>query len=157
MTGWPLLWPRARAEAARARGFFQRFAGKSLIVHEGLGADWLDELLKTGGGGSHFRIDLRHYGDTDVSPVGWLVQHLRPIALPRPLLVLAGHDAILLIRHLRQGKYTCHPGELPWFIDDIQERGRYHARIQWTTAGPLIEHGLSVDDNHVEISYGSLD
>lgn len=155
MSGWLSLW-RSTVRGERDL-FFQRFAGKSMIVHEGLGRDWLDELLKTGGGGRHFRIDLRHQSGDERSPLSWLVRQLQPLTLPKPLLVLVDDHRALLIRHLLQGRHPCHPAEIPWFIEDIRVRNRYHVRICAQPNNVRLEHHLPPEDNHVEISYGTLD
>lgn len=126
--------------------FRQRYTGRSLIVHRGFGGDWLEELLKQPGGGSHFRIDSRRLPCKRPTPVEWLVQtHVLPLALPQPLFLKVEGEAILA-RHLTRGDHVVHPSEIAWFLEELDTR--HHARLVFNGEGGVrVENGLSVDDN----------
>lgn len=156
---WRGWWRRIAGEKAPpAEVFFRRFAGRSLIVHEGLGTYWMEELLKSGGGGGHFRLDLRQSAADPHAPTRWLAECLPPLGLPFPLLILVETDHSVLVRHLHQGAHPCHPAEIPWFIDDMRARERVHVRLRWQrNGGPVVTRPLPPEDNKTETPYGALD
>lgn len=144
-----------RGEALEA-SFFERFQGRSLLVHDGLPSGWLDELLKTGGGGRHLRIDARTLETSDAAPVAWLVREVvLPLALPLPQILLV-EPGTVRIRHLRHGGHVRHPADIPWILDDIRERGRAHAIVAYDGNRLKGELRLPAADNDVETPYGVL-
>ncbi|MHB1528093.1 MAG: hypothetical protein ACYDDA_03315 [Acidiferrobacteraceae bacterium] len=153
---WRLLRETAyRLGQRRARQleerFFQRFCGRSLIVHEGLDLNWIEGLLTVGGGGGHFRINTRHLPPHRPAPVEWVVQQfVLPLALPTPLLVTVG-DHSLAVRHLRRGHHILDPAEIPCILDDMRRHNRVHARIAYRDGRLMAETGLAVADNDYEL------
>lgn len=134
-----------------ARRFFERFAGRSLIVHAGLSMVWLDELLKQGGGAGHFRIDARRPPGPRPTPVEWLVHtHVLKLALPLPLLLKVDRDRVRL-RHLQRHGGVCDPGEIGWLLDDMAKAGRTHAVLYFENGGWRAEPGIAVEDNDYDI------
>ncbi|OBS09369.1 hypothetical protein Thpro_021697 [Acidihalobacter prosperus] len=125
-----------------------------LIVHQGFPPDWLAELLKQPGGGGHFRIDVRHFGEGDPTPVEWLVrQHVLPLSLPLPLLMRVTDEAIFL-RHLTRGEQPVHPSEIFWFLEEIAKR--HHARLRPDGASLEAETGMPLTDNEARAMLDSL-
>lgn len=134
-----------------ARRFFERFAGRSLIVHAGLSLTWLEELLKQGGGAGHFRVDTRHSPGPRPTPVEWLVHaHVLPLALPLPLLLKVDAGRVQL-RHLQRYGGVCDPGEIGWLLDDMAKRGRAHAVLYFENGGFRTQRGIAVEDNDYDL------
>lgn len=145
-----------RRREALATSFFGLFEGRSLIVHQGLTAAWIDELLKTGGGGRHLRIDMRTMGADDPAPVAWVLREtVLPLALPLPLILLV-ESGTIRIRHLRQNGHVRHPADIPWILDDIRDRNREHALVVRDRGHLRAELRLPAEDNDVETPYGVL-
>jgi hypothetical protein len=114
LTGRPPADPRARRVL-----FFQRYRARTLIVHTGLTIDWLEELLKQGGGGGHFRIDARLTPARTPTPVEWVVHgFILPLGLPLPLIARVSDDSIG-IRHLVRHGAVCHPTDIAWILEDM--------------------------------------
>ncbi|MHB1951513.1 MAG: hypothetical protein ACYCQK_08560 [Acidiferrobacteraceae bacterium] len=127
--------------------FFQRFSGRSLIVHAGLDVEWLEALLKVGGGGSHFRVDTRHLPARRPTPVEWAVRRfILPLGLPEPMVVIV-HDHALTVRHLRRGRHILDPAEIPSVVDDMKQRSRAHASIDCRDGRITVSRGMNIDDN----------
>lgn len=125
-----------------------RFAGRSLIVHDGLSAGWLEELLKEGGGAGHFRIDARRPPGDPPTPIEWVVhRHLLPLGLPRPFLVKVD-GARLLVRHLTRNGKPVHPSEIAWMLREIE--ARHHWRLLRDGEGLTAAAGMDVADNRVD-------
>ncbi|OOG23981.1 hypothetical protein B1C78_09710 [Thioalkalivibrio denitrificans] len=125
--------------------FLDRFMGRTLIVHRGLPPEWLDELLKQPGGGGHFRIDARRVDQKHPTPIEWFVRdHVLPLALPMPVLVQVGQGFILL-RHLTRNEQPVHPGEIRWFLDEMDTR--HHMRLRITHDEFVPEPGIPSADN----------
>jgi len=128
--------------------FFERFRGRTIILHRGFPPGYLAELLKQPGGGGHFRVDLRQLGSEVDSPMDWLLQrHVLPLDLPTPLL-LKVEDETIYLRHLLQGSNPGHPSEILWMLDAIHER--HHALLQRMPAGLQPRRGMAVDDNAID-------
>ena len=125
----------------------QRFAGKTIIVHDGLTIGWLSELLKEAGGGGHFRIDVRKRPAKRPTPIEWVVhQWVVPSNIPLPLLVKVEPDALYL-RHLTRHNQPVHPSEIYWMLGEFP--ARTHAILRVSGQGFLPERGLSVSDNDI--------
>jgi len=125
----------------------QRFAGKTIIVHEGLSIGWVSELLKEAGGGGHFRIDVRKIQGRRLTPVEWVVrQWIAPQNLPLPLLVKI-ESGQLYLRHLTRHNHPVHPSEIYWMLGEFPARA--HAILRASGQGFLAERGLSVSDNDI--------
>lgn len=134
--------------------FLARYTGRTLIVHAGFPDDWLEELLKQPGGGSHFRVDRRNIGQGRQTPVEWLVvRHLLALELPLPLIVKVTPGA-LFVRHLRGGGAPIHPGEIYWLLEEIEQR--FHARLQVEGASLRVQRGMDPTDNEVKSFLDSL-
>lgn len=147
---------RQRALHRRQEAFFARYAGRTLIAHAGLDVAWLEELLKLGGGGAHFRIDARIPPSKSPTPVEWVVHDfVLPLNLPLPLLLAVKTDTIA-IRHLHRYGMVCHPADIAWILDDIRERGRVHAMLHVEKAGFRAMRGIPVEDNEVDTPYGAV-
>lgn len=143
---WKKLRERRRAERL-AHEFFRKFAGRTLIVHAGLGVSWIEELLKLGGGGAHFRIDTRGPASRPETAVEWLVRNaIVPQALPLPVVVLVDPNR-LRIRHLRDGKHVCHPASIAWILEDIRDRNRVHVELVYVDGRFTATRPLAIDDN----------
>lgn len=128
--------------------FMQRFTGRTIIVHDGLSIGWVGELHKEGGGGGHFRIDVRNPPGTPPSPIEWVVHRwILPQHLPLPLLVKVEPEQ-LLIRHLTRNDKPVHPSEINWMLGEMPER--VHLVLRPSGPGFLPERKLPVSDNHVE-------
>ncbi len=135
--------------------FFARYRGRTLIVHQGLGLDWLEELLKLGGAAGHFRIDAR-CTDTDASPVLWVTHRfLLPLALPLPLLCAVADDTIA-VRHLTVRGRPCHPADVGWILEDMCAKSRCHARLRRSEAALSVQRELAPEDNGYELNFDSL-
>lgn len=143
-----------RRDQKRLDRFFARYARRVLIVHQGLGLDWIEELLKIGGGGGYFRIDARQPLD-EHSPVSWLTHRfLLPLNVPLPLLCDVGTDH-LTVRHLQSRGRLCHPADIGWILDDMRKRTRFHATLRREASQLISQHGLAVEDNAYEIDFES--
>lgn len=143
------FWRRRSRAAEDLRGrFLRRYAGRCLIVHRGLPAGWLEELMKQPGGAGYFRLDARRPPGRRPTPVEWLVhRQLLPLGLPLPLLVRVEGEALYL-RHLTRGGRPVHPSEILWLLDEI--RDRHHARLRAAAGGFAVEPGLDPNDNTVQ-------
>lgn len=142
-----------RRDRRRLDWFFSRYRHRTLIVHQGLALDWLEELLKLGGGAGHFRFDARKPLDTK-SPVSWLVhRHILPLDLPLPVLCDIGPDRIA-VRHLLTKGRLGHPADIAWILDDMRGKSRVHATLIRETGGLTARPGLACDDNAYELDFG---
>ncbi|WP_297396032.1 hypothetical protein [Acidiferrobacter sp.] len=142
-----------RRDARLLDRFFARYQGRTLIVHQGLTLDWLEELLKLGGGGGHFRIDTRKPENRD-SPVLWLAHHfILPLNLPLPVLCDVG-PATIAIRHLHCAGRLCHPADIAWILEDMRVRARVHAALSRDSHRLVTRLGLAVGDNTYEMDLG---
>ncbi len=143
----------ARRDGRRLDRFFNRYRGRTLLVHRGLALDWLEELLKLGGGAGHFRFDARKPLDTK-SPVSWVVhRHILPLDLPLPVLCDIGPDTVA-VRHLLAKGRLGHPADIAWILDDMRGRRRVHATLARQPEGLAARPGLPIDDNAYEIDFG---
>ncbi len=155
LAGRPAADPRARRAA-----FFQRFRARTLIVHTGLTLDWLEELLKQGGGGGHFRIDARRMPTRMPTPVEWVVHDfILPLQLPLPLIAQVADESIRM-RHLVRHGGVCHPTDIAWILEDMGNGsaalGRTHAVLYPHGDGFRAERGIAADDNTIDTPYGTL-
>jgi hypothetical protein len=155
LVGRPSADPRARRAA-----FFERYRRRTLIVHQGLTVDWLEELLKQGGGGGHFRIDARLTPARTPTPVEWVVhEFILPLGLPLPLIAQVADESIR-IRHLVRHGGLCHPGDIGWILEDMgagdSGLGRAHAVLFAHGDGFRAERGIASDDNAIDTPYGTL-
>ncbi len=133
--------------------FFTRYQGRTLIVHQGLTLDWLEELLKLGGGGGHFRIDARQGLDRR-SPVSWIAHRfILPLPLPLPVLCDVG-PAIITIRHLQSAGRLCHPADIGWILNDMRTRDRVHATLSRRSHELCAQMGLALSDNAYDTDLG---
>ncbi len=144
---------RSRRGAPLAQ-FFERFAGRSIIVHRGFQGDWLARLLKLPGGGAYFRLDLRQAHGRP-SPLEQVVQeHVLPLQLPLPLVLRVEADQVL-VRHLtRADGRVLDPSEVGWILDEIPTR--HHARLRRQDAGLRVESGLDVADNRIDYDFSDF-
>lgn len=144
---------RRRRPAPVAR-FFERFAGRSIIVHRGFEDDWLERLLKLPGGGGYFRLDLRQDAGA-ASPLEQVVQaHVLPLELPLPLILRVAADEVL-VRHLsRAGGGTLDPSEIGWLLDEIE--ARHHARLRRQGDTLATERGIDPADNRIEYDFSDF-
>ncbi len=129
--------------------FFQRFAGRSLLVHEGLDPHWLGRLLEQGGGGGHFRLNVRRQdGRHRPTPLEYFVhRHLLPRRLPLPCLVQVERDACL-VRHLLRRGHLFAPEEMPQVAAELPTR--HHLRLERVGQGITAHPGtLAPDDNEL--------
>jgi len=141
----------AHSPQGLGRAFFERFAGRTILVHDGLGIEWMQELLSMGGGGSHLRFDVRQTRSQPPKPLEWVIQeHILPLTLPLPLLLKIGSKTIL-VRHLVRHGATCHPGDIAWMLDEIERR--FHTALHMEPGLWRIEAGLPPADNEVELPY----
>ena len=149
------LFSRKPDPTRQLDAFFERFAGKHLVLHRGFEANWLEELLKQAGGAGYFRVDLRQMDRRKPAPVEWVVQtYLEPLELPLPTFVLV-RDGELLVRHLTRGDRAVHPSEILWFLDEID--ARHHARLVRSAPDHLdTTRGIPVEDNEPESMLTSL-
>ncbi len=138
--------PQATGPVAR---FFERFAGRTVIVHSGLDIDWVAELFTLGGGGGHLRFDVRQIPSSRPQPLERVVTDaLLPLALPLPLLLKIGPKAIL-VRHLIRDGVICPPDNLAWISEEIDDR--FHVALR--LAGNRLHHirGIPLDDNDIHV------
>ncbi|MHB8346469.1 MAG: hypothetical protein ACYDHM_04640 [Acidiferrobacterales bacterium] len=141
-----------RRRNARRRGtahelLFARFSGRTIIVHSGLGIEWMKELLATGGGGRHLRFDIRQTQPRSPGPLERVVrEQVLPLALPLPLVLKIGSKTIL-VRHLICNDAICHPAEIVWMLDEIGTR--FHAALHFGTDGLRLERGLPPEENEI--------
>ena len=127
--------------------FLERFAGKTIIVHQGLSIGWVSELLKEGGGAGHFRINVRKTPGKQPTPIEWVVhQWVLPQNLPLPLLVKVEWD-IIYLRHLTRGGNPVHPSEINWMLGELPYRA--HMTLRASGKGFLAERGMPESDNEV--------
>lgn len=125
--------------------FLDRYAGRTLIAHAGFPPQWLRELLKQPGGGGHFRLDVRHIDHRHPSPVEWFVRdHVLPLKLPLPLLIRVTEEQILL-RHLTRADKPVHPGEIQWFLEELDTR--HHLSLSISDDDFVPGTGIPLDDN----------
>lgn len=139
-----------------ASAFFSRYTDRTLIVHAGLSIAWLEELLKVGGGGGHFRIDIRQMdarrGIRQTNPIEWLIQtQILPLNLPLPLLIQV-QARTLRLRHLTRKGVICYPGDVPWLLEDMATR--VHVSLHWEGTEFRLEHGIPLEDNSVTLDDG---
>ncbi|HKL78760.1 MAG TPA: hypothetical protein VJ985_10435 [Gammaproteobacteria bacterium] len=151
----------APAPVDRRRAFFDRYADRTLIVHQGFPEGWLGKLVHEPGGGGHFRIDVRQppFGPDAPSralyPVQWLVrEHILPLKLPLPLLVKVEGTDHLRARHLRRHGGVCDPAEVAMILDDMTQRP--HALLLPEAEGFSVDWVLDTEDNRVETPYGLI-
>ena len=153
------LRPAPSAADLRQR-FFDRYAGCSLIVHQGFPEGWLGKLVHEPGGGGHFRIDVRqpaYRGDPPrrPAPVQWLVrEHILPLGLPLPVLVKVEERDHLRVRHLRRHGGVCQPEEVAMIYEDIAARP--HALLLPEDDGFAVDWGINLEDNRVDTPYGMI-
>lgn len=142
---------RRSRETDRAQKFLQRYTGRTLIVHAGLSIAWLEELLREGGGGAHFRVDVRLIDGPATTPVEWLARvYLSKLDLPLPLLLDVASDSIK-VRHLQRGGRLCLATDVAWILEDMRTRNRVHATLLITNEGLKTITGMAVDDNRYAI------
>lgn len=147
-----LLWFRRKSVDALLWRFIDRFRGRTIIVHAGLPAAWLEEMFKLPGGAGYFRFDARIAPGAVPTPIEWLVhEHVMTLHLPLPLLLQVRDDAIHM-RHLTERGRVKHPSEIAWMLDEIETR--HHARLAVSGNTLCAQHGLPVEDNAVETPYG---
>lgn len=168
MRQWQQVF-RGRRSRAWTR-FFERYRGRSLLLHDGLPDDWLNRLLRSPGGAGHLRVDLRHQGQAagrlpgwaagPVTILDWVVSaQVGPCALPRPILIAprgpSGQAAPgselgrLYLRHLTRGDNAVAPEEVHELLAAIE--ARYHVRlIVEMTGRTRSEQGLPLDQNPLE-------
>lgn len=145
----------------RQQRFFDRFDRRTLIVHAGLTVQWMEELLKVGGGGGHFRVDTRIPLTEKPTPVEWVVhEFILPLQLPLPVL-LRVHTDTIIVRHLTDRGYVRHPADIAWLLDDMKSvdeggRGRVHARLVRHARGFIVERGIPPEDNGIEVGDGVI-
>ena len=128
--------------------FLERFADKTIIVHQGLTIGWVGELMKEAGGGAHFRLDARNAPANRPTPIEWVVhRHVLPHRLPLPLLIkVQGRD--LLIRHLMRNDMPVHPSEIYWMLGEFPDR--LHLKLTASDMGFALSCGMPVSDNLVD-------
>lgn len=128
--------------------FLERFAGRTVIVHQGLTIGWVSELMKEAGGGAHFRFDMRKPPAGRPTPIEWVMhRHVLPHRLPMPLLIkVDGRD--LLIRHLLRNEMPVHPSELYWMLGEFPDRR--HLKLTAAGKGFVMSRGMPVSDNFVD-------
>jgi len=142
------------------RRFFERYAGCSLIVHQGFREGWLGRLVHEPGGGGHFRIDVRQpvfngQPPRRPAPVQWLVrEHILSLGLPLPVLVRVEGRDHLRVRHLRRHGGTCEPEEVAMIYADMEARP--HLLLLPEDDGFAVEQGIDAEDNQVDSPYGMI-
>ncbi|HKJ87667.1 MAG TPA: hypothetical protein VKA48_04080 [Gammaproteobacteria bacterium] len=143
------------------QAFFDRFAGCTLLVHEGFPEGWLGKLVHEPGGGGHFRIDVTQpafRAETPLRrlyPVQWLVrEHILPLGLPRPVLVKVEGRDHLRVRHLRRHGGICDPAEVAMILEDMTERP--HVLLFPEQGGFSVDRELDPEDNLVDTPYGLI-
>lgn len=131
--------------------FRERFAGRTVIVHEGLTPGWVEELLKEGGGAGHFRFDVRQPPGRRPTPIEWLVHNqLLPLRLPLPFL-LRVEDAGVRLRHLVRNGAPVHPSEIAWMLRELDSR--YHAFADFSGEAVRVRRAMAESDNRVEFEF----
>jgi len=147
-----VLWPFRKRRPDAQQRFLERFAGRVLIVHEGLPGDWLEELFKIPGGAGYFRVDARRHPEGRPTPVEWLVhEYVLPLELPLPVLLSVSGE-VVRVRHLTDRGQPRHPSDIAWMLDEIDTR--HHAVLKPQGEGFSVERVLAVEDNAVETPYG---
>ncbi|MHB1670578.1 MAG: hypothetical protein ACYCVM_00740 [Acidiferrobacter sp.] len=142
-----------RRDHRRLDWFFGRYRGRTLIIHQGLTVDWLEELLKLGGGGRHFRFDARTPLDAK-NAVSWVVhRYIVPLELPLPVLCDVGCDTIT-VRHLLTRGRLGHPADIAWILDDMRDKSRVHATLTREAHRLATRPGLPTADNAYEVDFG---
>ncbi|MFA9461877.1 hypothetical protein [Thiohalorhabdus methylotrophus] len=143
------------------KAFFDRYTGRTLLVHDGLPQGWLGKLVHEPGGGGHFRIDVSGPAfrpGTPIRrlyPVQWLVrEHILPLGLPRPVLVKVEDRDHLRARHLRRHGGVCDPAEVGMILEDMTERP--HALLYPEEGGFSVDWVLDPEDNLVDTPYGLI-
>lgn len=132
--------------------FLTRFAGRTLIVHEGLSIGWVSELLKEAGGAGHFRFDIRQSPDTKPTPIEWVVhQHVAPLHLPLPLLIKV-EQTQLFIRHLTRKGKPVHPSEIFWMLKEFPEKA--HGVLHVSGESFIAEAGMPISENVIDYDPG---
>lgn len=138
-----------------AQKFLAQYRGRTLIVHQGLTLEWLRELLSVGGGGAHFRVDLRHTDARAGSPLAQVIhRHILPLQLPLPLL-LDVHATGIGVRHLQRFGMMCLPTDIAWIVEDMRVRNRVHAYLRVVDGRLVRTVGIAVDDNRYELDDGT--
>ncbi|MHB1678560.1 MAG: hypothetical protein ACYCSS_13705 [Sulfuriferula sp.] len=128
--------------------FLVRFAGRTIIVHDGLTIGWVSELMKEAGGGAHFRLDARQAPSPRPTPIEWVVHHhVLPQKLPLPLLIKVEGET-LLMRHLVRNEMPVHPSEIYWMLGEFPDR--CHLKLSAAGNGFSIARGISIADNFVD-------
>lgn len=141
---------KRRRDRKRLERFFTCYAGRTLIVHQGLGIDWLEELLRSAGAAAHFRIDTRPLPGPE-TPVSWVATHfIASLNLPLPVLCDVGSETIQ-IRHLRSRTHLCHPAEIAFILDDMRRQKRRHVLLVNTHDSLITHRELPLDDNGFEL------
>lgn len=142
--------PAASQAVDLEQAFADRFAGRTLILHAGLSPGWVDELLKEGGGGAHFRIDVRRRPVGAPTPVEWVVQqHILPLACPLPVLIKVERGCLRL-RHLTRSGIPVHPSEIIWMLEELPQRAHWALHIGG--GGWHAERGIALADNRIQFS-----
>jgi hypothetical protein len=140
--------------------FFDRYAGCTLILHQGFPEGWLGKLVHEPGGGGHFRIDVRQPAYSGrpprrPAPVQWLVrEHVLPLGLPLPLLIRVEDRDHLRVRHLRRHGGICQPEEVGMIYEDMAARP--HALLLPEDDGFAVDWGIDVEDNMLDTPYGMI-
>lgn len=144
-----MRWFRRR-QTTPEKAFLQRYRGRTVIVHAGFPAGWLEELLKQPGGGGHFRFDIRHQSCLGKAPIEQFIhRHIAPLALPLPL-VFQVSDDMLYVRHLVRNGQPVHSSELGSMLIELPRR--YHFAIRPNQSFNC-EPGLAVDDNAIDYDH----
>lgn len=126
----------------------ERFAGRTIIVHNGVSVGWVSELHQEAGGGGHFRIDARRLPSNKPTPIEWVVATaVLPHNLPLPLLIKVEPDA-LLVRHLTRHGTVVHPSEINWMLGEMP--GRVHLVLRPGGQGFVPKRVLPVSENDID-------
>ncbi len=143
------------------RAFFDRYAGRSLIVHGGFPDGWLGKLCQEPGGAGHFRIDIRQRPFREkvplrrLYPVQWLVrEHILPLDLPLPVLIRVHGRDHLKARHLRRHGGLCDPAEVAMIYADMVKRP--HVLLVPEDKGFAVDRLLEPGDSRVASPYGLI-
>lgn len=151
MLSW---WQRltGNTPSRHADAFFDRFTGRTLIIHDGLPVWWSGELAALAGGGAHLRLDIRRIGHKRLTPVEWITrQHILSANPPLPALVRVEQQRILRIRHLRQGEHLVQPSDLWWILQELDRRWHFCIHLQ---DDHRLHTGIALHDN--ELDYGNI-
>lgn len=141
-------------DTRRLHRFFSQYKGRTLIVHNGLAVDWLEELFKLGGAAGHLRINAARLSGSRPTPVEWVVREfLLPLNLPLPLLCDIDPGEIR-VRHLTIRHHICHPADIGGILDDMRSLSRCHARLTADGHRLMTRHELASDDNRYDIRIG---